>query len=232
MEPIAGGLVGRLHEACSPELDPVEVGASETTRVGLIIAVAAGVLAVAASHQLTPVILVVTLAALAALGRLRPWPLALFAAVGAVAWLCVVAEPFWFGHSADIFGSPGRIDRITRRGLIERISGSETHLMVVESRIRFSLLVWGLVAAAIVTGIRRRQLSAPLLVLAGAPSIMILAGYYGGEGFLRMYLFSLVGSCLLIGSMIWKEQPTPGVRRSSIRPWPLGCSLPSPCRRS
>ncbi len=114
MEPIAGGLVGRLREACSPELDPVEVGASETTRVGLIIAVAAGVLAVAASHQLTPVILVVTLAALAAIGRLRPWPLALFAAVGAVAWLCVVAEPFWFGHSADIFGSLGRIDRITR----------------------------------------------------------------------------------------------------------------------
>lgn len=97
--------------------------------------------------------------------------------------------------------------------------------MVVESRIRFSLLVWGLVAAAIVAGIRRRQLSAPLLVLAGAPSIMILAGYYGGEGFMRMYLFSLVGSCLLIGSMIWKEQPAPGVRRSWIRPVAVGVLL-------
>jgi hypothetical protein len=217
--------VGSVRQACSADLDPVEVRASQETRVSLICAVAAGALALSASHQLTPVMLVVTLGALGATGRLRPWPLALFAGVATVAWLCVVAEPFWSGHSAEIFGSLGRLDSIARSGLTERIVGSDTHLRVVQTRIALSILVWALAGAAVMVGVWRRRLSVPLLVLAGAPSIMILAGVYGGEGFLRMYLFSLVGCCLLIGSMVWSEQPAGGRRRSWIRTLTVGLLL-------
>ena len=47
------------------------------------------------SHQLTPVVLIVVLAALAALGRFRPWPFPFLVGVIMIGWLSYAAEPFW-----------------------------------------------------------------------------------------------------------------------------------------
>jgi hypothetical protein len=200
------GRLARLRQSLSPELEPAELALPVATRVGLILLVGAAIVAMTASHALTPIILIATLAALAFVGRLRPWPLALVAVVAVASWLSVVAEPFWSGHSQQIFGAFGRVDVITRSGLTERVVGSDAHLSVVTTRIQFSLAVWGLAALAVVLGYLRRRLSVPLLVLAGTPIVMVLAGDYGGEGFLRMYLFSLVGCSMLIGSILFWEQ--------------------------
>ena len=164
--------------------------------VALLVVVAA---AIAVSHQLTPVLLVVATAGLAVVGRLRLLTFPVVAGILTVGWVSLATGAYWVGHLDDILG--GLTDLGSSVNRVEtRVSGSDEHLAVVRVRVWFTAIVWGVMALSVLLITwRRKRPPVTLLVLALAPFVAAAQGY-GGEGLLRVFLFSAPFACLLIAS--------------------------------
>ncbi|MCU1548356.1 MAG: hypothetical protein JWO29_1307 [Arthrobacter sp.] len=147
--------------------------------------------ALTASHQLSPFAVIPIMAALLLTGRLRLRFLPVLAVVLPVSWLLFAASTYVQGHFGQLFGSFGDIGANTVGALTERVSGSGEHRFVVYTRMAEVALVWVLAAVGAFTGYRRKV---PWLTAAAcglAPLVLIPAQPYGGELLLRLYLFSL-----------------------------------------
>lgn len=209
-------MLAGLNRGLHPGLDPAETPLAAPQRVGLLVLLTLAALAMASSHQLTPLLMTAALALLALTGRLRPWPVVVVFGAAVAGWLSIGAEPYWRGHLEDIFGSLGRIGSIVDSSMTERIVGSATHMTILQVRVRFAVVLWALAAVAIVVGLVRRRLSVPLVLLTGAPAFLVVAGSYGGEGFLRMLLFSTVGAGFLVATLVVPPHaPGTGWRRAA-----------------
>lgn len=155
--------------------------------------------AMTASHQLTPFAVIPILAAFLLTGRLRLRFLPILAVVLPVGWLLFAASTYFQGHTGQLFGSFGDIGANTVGALSTKVSGSDSHMFVVYTRIAEVALVWILAIVGAVTGYKRKT---PWLVAAAgalAPLVLIPAQPYGGELLLRLYLFSLpFAACLAV----------------------------------
>ncbi|MDZ7577868.1 MAG: hypothetical protein U0904_06820 [Candidatus Nanopelagicales bacterium] len=195
--------------------EPAETAESHATRLALLILLVGLTFALVATHQLTPPALVVPLTLLAVVGRLRPWPIVVFIGVAMVGWLSYAAEPFWSGHLAQIFGGIGRADAVVESGVGNRLTGSSAHLEVVNARLVFSLLVWGLAGLGAIRLWRTgKAVSLPLLILTAAPAFIVVSQEYGGEGILRLFFYSLPGAAMLIAALV-----SPGPAASRPHTW-------------
>ncbi len=148
-------------------------------------------LAMTASHQLSPFAAIPILAALLLTGHLRLRFLPILAVVLPVGWLIFAASTFLSGHFGQLLGSFGDIGANSLGALSTRVSGSDAHVLVVYTRIAEVALVWILAVAGAIVGYRRK---APWLAAAAAalaPLVLIPLQPYGGELLLRLYLFSL-----------------------------------------
>lgn len=156
-------------------------------------------LALAMSHQITPyAVVALLLAGLFARRMARP-ELVIMTALLTVGWLSLGASNFWIGHLSTIFGSIGQIGNSIGSNVASRVVGSASHRFVVHLRI---LLIAGLYLVALVGVLRRRADSRALEVLAGVPILLIAVQGYGGEGLMRLVLFSLPFTALLAASAI------------------------------
>ncbi|MEI6623478.1 MAG: hypothetical protein WCP28_16400 [Actinomycetes bacterium] len=192
-----------MIESGNRELEPPQTPATRSARIGLLIVICAITVAMVSSHQLTPLILILVLVALTILGRLRPWPIFLFIGVAFVGWLSYAAEGFWSGHLDSIFGGFGQVGSSVNSGVADRVQGSPEHLHVLSDRIYFTLFVWGVAGLGLLwTWWRTRRISVPLLVVTIGPMCTIVLQSYGGEGILRVFLFSLPGACMLIAGLV------------------------------
>ncbi|KNE78966.1 membrane protein [Streptomyces fradiae] len=150
------------------------------------------------THQLTPFVMLGVLTALVLVGRswLRGLPL-LFAAMVAV-WVGFFAEPYWSGHFDELFGGVGGVGGNVSSSVSGRIEGgSETHKLVLYTRVALAGSVLGL---ACLGWWRRRRAGygeRSLLVLAFVPFLGFGMQSYGGEMALRVFLFALPGACAL-----------------------------------
>ncbi len=182
--------------------DRADLPLSAPARIWLLAVLLLVFTAMAASHQLTPILLSATLCGLAFVGRLRPWLLGVAAGLIALAWISFGAEAFWVGHIDEIFGGVGEVGNVIDQGVQNRVVGSPEHLDIARVRILFTLAIWGLASL----GFLRRWRSAGSIDLATAvlfatPMMMIAAQSYGGEGLLRVFLFSLAGAGLLVARL-------------------------------
>lgn len=189
-------IVGNLDVAV-PRRGLIELSRRDT---GILTAVCAVIIvAMTASHQLTPFALIPIMAAMMLTGRLRSRTLPLLALVLPVAWLLFPASTYLQGHVGQLFGSFGDIGAHTFGVLNSRVAGSDDHIFVVYTRLAEVAVVWGLAAVGAFAGHRRK---APWLAAAAgtlAPLILIPAQPYGGELLLRLYLFSLpFAACLAV----------------------------------
>jgi hypothetical protein len=167
---------------------------------------------VVVTHQLTPVIIVVSLAALAWYRHTRTWALALASAALFLAYLSYGALGYWRGHLAELFGGVGRVGSTAAANVGNRLHGDPGHLVVVDLRIAFVVV---LVAAAGLAYLRRplpRSNRRLLALLAIAPFSILSAQSYGGEGLLRSYFFALPFASILLASLL----PRSVVKRSAI----------------
>ncbi len=189
-------IVGNLDVAV-PRRGLIELSRRDTNILTAVCA--AIVVAMTASHQLTPFALIPIMAAMLLIGRLRSRTLPLLALVLPVAWLLFPASTYLQGHVGQLFGSFGDIGAHTFGVLNTRVAGSEDHIFVVYTRMAEVAVVWGLAAVGAFAGYRRK---APWLAAAAgalAPLILIPAQPYGGELMLRLYLFSLpFAACLAV----------------------------------
>ena len=157
----------------------------------LVVVCALILIAMTASHQLSPFAVIPILAALLLTGRLRLRFLPVLAVVLPVGWLLFAASTFLEGHFGQLLGSLGDIGANSLGALSTRVSGSDAHVFVVYTRMAEVALVWMLAVVGAIVGYRRK---APWLAAAAAalaPLVLIPLQPYGGELLLRLYLFSL-----------------------------------------
>jgi hypothetical protein len=187
---------------------PVDAAILLVTSVGLLVAMTA-------SHQLTPFAAIPILSLFLLSGRLRMPSLPILAVVLPVGWLVFVAQDFFNGHLTQLFGSFGDVEAHTLGALSERVAGSDQHVLVVYMRLAEVVLVWLLAALGAFLAHRRRAawLTAALGCL--APLLLIPGQPYGGELMMRLYLFSLpFAACLAVLTLMPDRRGGPGWRRA------------------
>jgi hypothetical protein len=86
---------------------------------------------------------------------------------------------------------------VVSSGVGSRIRGSSVHQTVVNLRIAAAAFIWLLAGVGFLISVRRRRQGLIIALIAGAPFLMLAVQAYGGEGILRIYLFSLPGTALL-----------------------------------
>ncbi len=147
------------------------------------------ILGIVASHQLTPVALILALAGLAMIGRLNIG-FCIFAVVAEMFWLLYFASPFVAANLAGELEVLGQgVAKATDR-LVDTsvVSPGQIWVVFIGRALTFSI---GL--AALLGGLRRLLAGCrdgPAIVLAISP-IPMLANSYGGEILFRVYLFAL-----------------------------------------
>jgi hypothetical protein len=158
--------------------------------------------AMATGHQLTPVIAVVTTIVLVVSGRTRIRGIAVVVPLIAIGWICYGASSFWSGHIGMMIGGLGNVGGNVGSGVTQRVSGNAAHEFVVDGRLVISVLVWGLALLGAIVWRPRNGNRAAVVLLFLAAFSTIAGGDYGGEGVLRVYLFSLPGAACLIAALI------------------------------
>ncbi|GAA2591230.1 hypothetical protein GCM10010435_82460 [Winogradskya consettensis] len=190
---------GRIRALLTLPADVNPEGAAVThgQRSFLIVSLVIVSAAVAMSHQLTPFMLAMTLCLLALTGVLRIALLPLATVIVTVGWLCYGAQDYWNGHMSAIFGSAGQVSSVVSSGVGSRIVGSTVHQVIVNLRIATAGIMWLLASAGLIHLLRSKKYGLILGIIAGAPFLMLGLQDYGGEGMLRVYLFSLPATALL-----------------------------------
>jgi hypothetical protein len=169
-----------------------------TYRLGMFLVLLMISVAMIMEHQLTPVFFGVDLAVLAVIGRSRLGYLPILIAVLVAAWLSYAAFGFWSGNYNEVFGGGG--GAAVSSNVTGRLHGSVGREVVVYLRSGTTLVLWLAAAlAALVALIRRRAISLSAVGCALAPFPVFVVQPYGGEGLLRVYIFTLPFMlCLLI----------------------------------
>ena len=168
--------------------EPVET--TDFRRGAAAVAVLLMIVAITATHQLTPIIAVSAFLGLALLGRLSIG-YALFAIVAEILWLFYFADAFIAAELPALIAELGN----TATGMLSKMVDTG---VVVAGQVwvsRASRLLPVIIALAAAAGGIRRLLAkhwdGPAVVLALAP-IPVLAGTsYGGEAIFRIYFFGL-----------------------------------------
>jgi hypothetical protein len=154
-----------------------------------VVFVLAAILAIIVTHQLTPLALILALAALSALGQLHIGYVA-FAVIAEILWLSTFASPFVLANLDGEFKTFGQgLTSATNRLVDLNLVSTGRWWVVFMGRAAVVLIG----AAAIIGGIRRiitgyRDGVAAILLLS---PIILFVNSYGGEILFRIYLFAL-----------------------------------------
>lgn len=166
-------------------------------RVPAELGVAAIAIVLAPTHQLTPYVLAIALGVLLVWGRLRsPW-LPVIVAVPALAWFALGAKEFWLGNLVQIVSSVGDLGASVSQGVGDRLVGDVGHQVVVAVRIALTAFI-GLLA--LIGWFRHRRATGAttwtLPALAAGAFALAALQPYGGEIFLRCFLYALPWLCI------------------------------------
>ena len=157
-------------------------------RVGALAVVILLIVVICASHQLTPFMMIVTITALTLSGRVWPSRLPLIAGIVLVLWLVYPASPYLIGHPP--LEDAGLGAAITSN-VVDRVSGTPGHVLVVQLRVVLTIVLWGLALAGAILDRRRGRLDLRVVLLAVAPLLVFPVQMYGGEMLIRISLFAL-----------------------------------------
>lgn len=150
------------------------------------------IVAIASSHQLTPLVLTAGLVALFLLRRHRNLGILLVTGLAVATWDAVAAWRLLESRFGDIVASLGDAGGNLDDGFITLGSVSPGQVIVAYADRALSGGVWLLAfaGAAVRRGWLRRS-GLPLLVIGLSPLLFLAAGSYGGEIIFRVYLFTL-----------------------------------------
>lgn len=204
-------IVGKLDTSTPPE---GLAGPPRQDSAILVVVCAVLLVAMTASHQLTPFAVIPLLAAFLLTGRLRLRFLPVLAVVLPVGWLVFAASAYLEGHYGKLFGSFGDVGANAFGSLSSRVSGSDAHMFVVYTRLAEVAVLWILAFVGAVVGRRRGAPWLTAAVGALASLVLIPVQSYGGELLLRIFLFSLPFAVCLAVLPLMSDKPTgPGLRR-------------------
>jgi hypothetical protein len=156
-------------------------------------------LALAPSHQLTLFVLGGLLLVMFLTGWLWPAWLPWMALILSLLWFCLGAKDFWKDHLDLVLGHVGQINYSVQQGLGQRFIGDTGRIVILTVRVALTCAVGVLAATGWWSLHRRTARSWTLPLLAIAPLGLIILQSYGGEVFLRCYLFALPFAAILAG---------------------------------
>jgi hypothetical protein len=204
--PVEGGRVLLRRRTVPPELPRNRIVAQA---VVVLLAVV-----MAPTHQLTPYALVGELTVLLLWGRLSTAWLPFMTFVPPLAWFTLGGKEFWAGHLDWITGPIADVSGSVEAGIGNRLVGDIGHQTGVGLRIAITCFM----AICAFTGylVLRKRGSRTWTLPALAASVFALAVIqpYGGEIFVRCYLFALpwfaIGSAITLSALL--------TRHSALRP--------------
>ncbi len=180
-------------------------------RVSALVVTLLLVAVICASHQLTPFMVLIAITALTLSGRVWPSRLPLITAVLLTLWLVYPASAYLIGNPPL---AEAGLQAATEANVIDRLSGTAGHVLVVQVRIVLTLVLWALAAVGAVRDWRRGRLDIRVVLLAVTPLLLFPAQLYGGEMLIRISLFALPFIALQACSVLL---PTDGSTRPSFR---------------
>lgn len=180
-------------------------GRPRTAGIGFyLVALTLLMAAIATGHQLTPFMAIGSAVVLVIAGRTRVRGIVVVAVLITIGWICYGAVAFWSGHIELMIGGLGNVGGNVGSGVTQRVAGNVYHERAVDSRLVTAALVWGLAGLGALVW-RPKNGDGTVAVLLFLVSFgMVAGGNYGGEGVLRVYLFSLPGAVCLIAALISK----------------------------
>ncbi|MFE0422382.1 glycosyltransferase [Streptomyces sp. NPDC058953] len=147
--------------------------------------------AIVVAHQLTPVMLVVSLAALCVMGRYRDWTLVIVLVLVFAAWNLTASLPFLREAVPDMIKSFGDVGSNLERGYGSVPTGSGALFASWSARLLSALVVLLAAVGVFRGGKPLRTRARPLLLLAAVPPLMAIANGYGSEMVFRVLMFML-----------------------------------------
>lgn len=195
--PAASALSGRRMERLQRWLNagsPPPTETSRRARIGATLLLLAITLAIVATHQLTPLLLISALAGLVALNRISTAFLA-FAVIAEIAWLFYFASPYTAAVLPELLAEFGNTagSALGKMADLGQVSPGQFWVSAAARGLT------GLIAAAALIGGLCRLLShrrdGVAAWLALAPLPLVVATSYGGEILFRVYFYALPGLC-------------------------------------
>lgn len=178
------------------------IGDSATQRVGAFLILVAGFGAMVPSHQLTPFAAIFTVLLLVGLGLVPVRGVLAIMAVLVTFWMTFVAVPYFRGHLDVHLASVGQVNQNIDRGVRQRAAdGSDEHRFIVRQRVVYSAAVLTLGMFGGLRRILNRRWDLAMFCLLGAPPLLVAVQRYGGEIFLRIFLFSLPAIAFFVGAL-------------------------------
>jgi hypothetical protein len=186
---LAARFVGTLHGGRIGPAASFDSHAGPINQMAAVLLFAAAVLVLVATHQLTPIALILALSGLFAAGQLNLSYL-LFAVAAELLWVFYFASPYVAQNLAGEFQDFGGGINTASHRLVDATNASIGKWWVVFGGRACALTI---VAAAFAGGVMRlrsgyRDVAAAVLLLAPLPMI---ATSYGGEILFRVYMFAL-----------------------------------------
>ena len=180
-------------------------------RVSALVATLLLVTVICASHQLTPFMMLIAVMALCLSGRVWTGRLPLITAVILALWLVYPASAYLIGHPPlEDAGLQGAV----AANVVDRVTGTPGHSLVVKVRMVLTLVLWALAAAGALRDWRRKRLDIRVVLLAVTPILLFPMQSYGGEMLIRVSLFALPFVALQASSILL---PKEGSRRLPLR---------------
>jgi hypothetical protein len=164
---------------------------SDRQQIGLMTIVALLFAMSVVSHQLTPFAIIGGVSMLVVAGRLTTVSLPILMVVLGSTWLVFMATTFLDGRLGTLLEEVARPGQFAATNVAERLTGSQGHVLMVQIRLIFTLVVWLIAFVGGVRRLREGRLDLSLTLLALAPFGLVLAQGYGGEMVLRIFFFSL-----------------------------------------
>ncbi|WP_327236313.1 hypothetical protein OG349_22480 [Streptomyces sp. NBC_01317] len=197
------GSAGRLRERAHLDPAAASVPPSATRRqraIGVAVLVPL-IAAVNASHQLTPVMLCMTLMALCLTRRYRNLGLLVVTGVVMLVWDLTMGRPLFLDTLGTLRDSAGQLLQNSRPGFAGEPSGPGPELVGAANILMVAALAV-LAGAAVLLRRRLTHSALPLLLAAAAPVPLFAVNDYGGEMLFRVYLFGLPGTAFFAAAAL------------------------------
>lgn len=188
----------------TPGPSPV-VRTTSLQRIGLISSLVLIYAASVTSHQLTPVFLLLLVISLVILRRTALRGFHTVMIVIFLGYLSFGAIGYWTGHMRELFGDAGNINRALKENVGSKVEHQTMHVWVNHGRMLLAGSVWLLAGFGLLRRLRAGKSDLIALLAMCVPVGVLFGQSYGGEGILRVFLFSLPFATTL---GVWALLPT------------------------
>ncbi len=191
-------------------------------RAGLMGVVLLLLFCIVSTHQLTPVVTLLTVTVLVLTQRTNATTLPLLVTVLMGGWLLYVAAPFTETTLTEALAAIGAVDENVEGTLIQYDAISTGQLLVSMMSRAQTVAVVLLAGAGVIARLRRGHRGYTAFFLAAVPFTIVMFSPYGHEILFRAYLFALPGLAFFAAALLWPPRSVVTPHRMRVL---LGVSL-------